>query len=271
MRWIRFISLLFLVGLVFSSISIADAQDKKKSKKADNESDLPIDSAKLPGGEFIGVLQSVPGKDRLFLLATQSKELVPSEKGASSGSSGIQSTLQAQRQIIQAQRQVQQARNAQQRQQAMQRMARAQLQVNRALGGGQGTKGIPPGYQVKNIRRDIEFQVSEKVKIRSLLNPEEFDEKGNIKKLSSRDIAKLRGKDSHLPGFESSLDKLEAGQTVRVLLRPTPNKLTPKPQGDKDLSENGETEEKKMQVQTIVILGEGKPLPEGSASKSKKK
>jgi hypothetical protein len=116
---------------------------------------------------------------------------------------------------------------------------------------GGGNRPLRVTYKANVVRTEIEFQASEKVRVRTMKLPEQFDEKGNLKRYTSAQLAELRGKDSRgLPGYESSLDKLEAGQKVSVRLYAAPAK----PAG-KDKDTQG-VAEKKMQVRLIVILSD---------------
>ncbi len=129
-------------------------------------------------------------------------------------------------------------------------------------GGGLRT---PPRAKTKSVssKHQVEFQLAEKAKIRSMLLPEQFDDKGNLKKYSNAELARLKGKDPRQPGYEASLDQLQAGQTVLVTLAPAP-KRSPK---SKDA--DGLKSEKKLQVTRLVILSEATgPTP---APKGKKK
>jgi hypothetical protein len=128
-----------------------------------------------------------------------------------------------------------------------------------------GNRFRPATVKTKTVtsKAEIEFQASEKVRVRTKALPEAFDEKGNIKKYTREELAALRGKDSRgLPGYESSLDRLSAGQKVSVVLAAAPAKK------DKD---GGAVAEKKMQVKMIVILsessGDAKPMGKGKKKK----
>ncbi|MFO0845164.1 MAG: hypothetical protein U0797_22725 [Gemmataceae bacterium] len=127
-------------------------------------------------------------------------------------------------------------------------------------GGGRG-RPATISYKTNVARTEVEFQAAEKVRVRTLKLPEQFDEKGNVKKYTSAQLGELRGKDSRgLPGYESSLDRLEAGMKVSVRLSAAPAR----PAGPK--GKDGEASaEKKMQVRLIVILTEptsgGAPTP----------
>src|SRR5262249_37754586 len=131
---------------------------------------------------------------------------------------------------------------------------------------------------------DIEFQHRELVKVRTMILPEQFDEKGNIKKYTKEELKELKGKDKDLPGYESSLEKLEAGQVVTVTLaaysRPKPkpedkprpeDKVNPEDKiNAKDLDKVKPDEEKKMQVRVIVIKEEAPSAPERKGRKKAK-
>ena len=109
-------------------------------------------------------------------------------------------------------------------------------------------------------KHEIDFQASPKVKVRTLVLPEQFDERGRPKKYTAKELAEFKGKDRGLVGYESSLDKLEAGMEVRVTLRAAPAK-TEKAK-DKDGEDGGQ--EKKMQASVIVVTkgaGDGPAVP----------
>lgn len=121
-------------------------------------------------------------------------------------------------------------------------------------------------YKTTTTWTEVEFQAAEKVKVRTMVLPEQFDEKGSVKKYTAKQLAELRGKVSQgLPGYESSLDKLEAGQKVSVQLVAAPARAAAK---TKDKDEAGQAD-KKMQVRLIVILAEAGG--DGARPKDKKK
>lgn len=242
------------------------AQNKKKKPDNDNPASTTIDSDKLRAGEFIGTLKSTPGSDRIFLLEIETPQLVPSGGGGGGGRGGRgNNIMQQQNRLAQAQRAISTARTPQQRMQAMQRYQQAMLQQQRAM-SGIGRGGIP-GYRVNTIKQEIEFQLSEKARVRTMLLPEEFDDKGNVKKYSARELAQLRGPDSSLPGYSSSLDKLEPGQKVRVILGRV---AASGPKADKDADPDAKAD-KRSQVKTLVILGAASSdSPTGKAKRKNK-
>jgi hypothetical protein len=110
--------------------------------------------------------------------------------------------------------------------------------------GGPGGKGKGgPKLGLLMARDDFEVQAREGVKVRVLRLPAQSDEKGKPRKYTAKELARLKGKDRSLPGYESEPEKLEAGQRVTVTLVPVRKK------GKDDA-------EKKMQVKMIVIVNE---------------
>jgi hypothetical protein len=264
------------------------AQGKK------NKNDQPpIDSAKLTLGKYFGTLKSVPGSDRTFIVTVEIATLVPNGKGGNykGTNAALQAISRLQNQINQAANQYNNARKPQQKANALNRLVNLQNQLATQIAVLQlqasalGPDGIPPGYKLVKHKRDVEFQHTENVKVRTLVLPQEFDDKGDIKKYTAAEKLKLRGKDKHLPGYESEPEKLNVGQKVRVTLvrRPKPPvdkekeaeraKLTPEEKKaalkeDKEKEKELDEVEKKRQVNLIVIIEEAQ---EGASPGEKRK
>ncbi len=129
-------------------------------------------------------------------------------------------------------------------------------------------------FHVVNAAQKVDFQAEENVKVRIKALPEQFDDKGNIKTYTKEELAELKGKDKNLPGYESSLDKLQNGQIVQVTLgvhkkpKPVaPPAASPAVEKDKDKDKDADketdaskdkdkdaTSQHKLQVRMIVIL-----------------
>jgi hypothetical protein len=261
----RLISLSLLVGVCIALPSL-EVHAQKKKGNAQGAPAVALDSDKLGVREIVGTLRSVPGSDRKFNLEVQ----VPAGTGAGYGGKGGNANriAQLQVQLEQAQLQLLTARTSQQRQQALNRITSLQRQAQQvATGGNRGGKG-GKGNMVK---REIEFQAAENVKVRTMLLPNQFDEKGNPKKFTKEELAALKGKDKTSPGYESSLEQLENGQPVRLVLAAAPAK---KPADDKEKDKDKDKDDpvaadKRMQVKLIVVLGEATAA--GPAPKGKKK
>lgn len=253
-------------GLLFASLACCLTQSQllaQKKKRPDASSSKVIDSDKLTPGEFVGLLKAPPGSDRSFPLEISLPKLVPTGSTAARGNSNTNRILQYQLQLQQAQAQLISANNPQQRQRAQQRMQRIQRQLLSSLMNLQRSGGAPPGYRLEKVKTEIDFQASDKVKVRTLVLPEIYDDKGNLQKYSPQQLNDLKGRDRSLPGYESSLDKLQAGQQLRVVLARSSN-------ASSDQQEDS-TSEKKMQATLIVILAEPSEnsLPKGKANKKK--
>jgi hypothetical protein len=109
----------------------------------------------------------------------------------------------------------------------------------------------------------VEFQMAENAKVRTMLLPETFDSKGNPKKYTPKELAELKGKDRTLPGYESSVEGLGAGQTVTLTLAAR----APAPPGKKKDDAEKASVEKARQVRLVVITS----APEGTDGGPRKK
>jgi len=246
------------------------AAKKKKADEPAKKADA-IDSGKFNAGEFVGLLETTPGSDRMFNLAFEQEKLVATGKGGAKATASNRLT-QLQQRVQQARAKLLAASSPKEAQKAMQEIVKAQGDyqnaVGQALAAAAGGANKPPaGFKVDKVKSFVEFQASETVKVRTMVLPEEFDEKGNPKKYGKEELAKLKGKDRNLPGYESSLEKLEPGQKLRVILaarRPVAKAE------DNEAPEDKVRADKKMQVKTIIILEESKGMPEKGKEKKKK-
>ena len=90
----------------------------------------------------------------------------------------------------------------------------------------------------------------------------QFDDKGNPKQYTKDELKALKGKDSDLPGYESTLDTLKIGDTVKVTLAAP---KTDKKDADKDADPKTDAKPSNA-VTRIVIISE----PTGDNVKGKK-
>jgi hypothetical protein len=107
-------------------------------------------------------------------------------------------------------------------------------------------------YQVKKESHNIDIEAGDDVQVRLQDPPVAFDEKGNVKKYTAKELKELKGDPKlKLPGYAGDFDNLKTDQVVKVTLAKI--KETPKPRGkaeDKDLTDN------KPVATTILILRE---------------
>jgi hypothetical protein len=266
-------SLLTLALLAACAVELHAQKDKKKDQPA-------VDSAKLHG-EFIGTLKTTPGTDRVFIVSVETKKLVlPKNYNPRNGNANTNRVTNLQNQINNSIRQAQNARSPQQRYQAMQRVQNQSVQLQNAIvqliANANKNGGLPPGARIDTVKQDVEFQASETIKVRTMLLPEAFDDKGNPKKYTKEEKDELKGKDKNAVGYESSLEKLETGMKVRVALTPAPKKKEDaekkKEDADKDKDDLKDHDaDKKMQVKLLVILEESQGSTAPNPKKKKNK
>jgi hypothetical protein len=132
-------------------------------------------------------------------------------------------------------RQYQQAlrnRNPVQRQQQIARVAQQmqRLQMQAAVRGLQQQARVvqqlarsrrnPNSQPVKRVTtpKDYDFVMREGVVLRKMFVREEFDDRGNIKRYTKDELARLRGTDSSIPGYAATFEELQPGQEVTLFL-----------------------------------------------------
>jgi hypothetical protein len=92
--------------------------------------------------------------------------------------------------------------------------------------------------QVKKETHNIDLEAADDVLVRLKDPPVEFDEKGNVKKHTAKELKELKG-DPKLPGYAGDFDSLKPDQIIQVKLAKT--KQAPQPRGkpaDKDAPDN---------------------------------
>lgn len=93
------------------------------------------------------------------------------------------------------------ATNAQGIYNAQQQMAQAEAQI----------------YQVASTDKEVEWSASDELKVRMHYPPPQFDDKGNIKKYTAKELRELKGND-RLPGYPAEFSDVKSGQIVQVTL-----------------------------------------------------
>jgi hypothetical protein len=115
------------------------------------------------------------------------------------------------------------------------------------------------------IRKNVDFDLepADSMIVRTMVLPEQFDDKGKPKKYTPKDLKELRGTDPNLPGFKADLDSLKNGEVVTVYLvrkkQAAPAKAAPK-EKDKDKKEKDKAadEDNKPKIRMIVIRADPK-------------
>jgi hypothetical protein len=102
----------------------------------------------------------------------------------------------------------------------------------------------------KDLSKDVELEVGDNLKVRTLVEPVEYDDKGKPRRLTAKEKAELKGSDPKLPGYEADFDSLKADQTVAVYV---PQKKASGKSKVKDLVFDNK---EKLKAVMIVILKE---------------
>jgi hypothetical protein len=280
------------IGAVLSLVFLIAAPDAAppKAKSNSSSSTNKVDADVLPPGHFVGTIVSAPNSDRMFTLKITAPEvrLKPGAKMPNLSNTHAQNVNSQYRQMMNLQRQMGRSQyhrvsNMMQMQQMYMRMqmyqqqamARLQQQELRML--QQEINAIQNMYQVVSVSHNVDFQADANVKVRTKDLPDQFDEKGNVKKYTSQELAALKGKDKDLIGYESSVEALQPGQVVQVSLRShkKSSSATHAPTAsrkDKDDDKAAEpATEHKMQATMIVILKDGEALQDSTAPTKQKK
>jgi hypothetical protein len=194
--------------LIIGSIASTNAAPPKKPAP----SQASMDADQLKPGVFTGTVMSVPDPDRIFTVNVtyQKLQLKPGQN-----MNRANQNLQRQYNHI-MQLQAQASRPPSRHSNPMHAMQ--QLQNAMAQFQNQQAQAQANMFQVVNATQKVDFQVAENVNVRIKDLPEQFDDKGNIKKYTKEELAELKGKDKNLPGYESSIDAIKPGQILQLAL-----------------------------------------------------
>ena len=225
--FVSMIALFMTFGLILGQEK--DAKDKGKEKDKDKEkvekpaSDNANKEKWVVTGQTNALIKEYRESDGSLVLSIQSVELNP----------------QAMQQMQQARMQGGKANP----QQARMNLMKAQANL------------------YKQKMEDVEFLLKDDVKIRQLLPPESFDEKGNKKRLSAKELAELIGPEKNLPGFPADRSDLNGNTLVQVTFSSKVQKQVAKA-GNSGLAgiaaakDDPETaREKRPRVSMIIITG----------------
>jgi hypothetical protein len=144
----------------------------------------------------------------------------------------VQHLANLQAQMVDAQRQRNPVERAKQ-------VNRIQLEIEKAMAN-----------LYKDVSQKIDLDAPEDMKVRTMLLPLEFDEKGKPRRLTEKEKRALKGPDPALPGYTADLESLKPDQLVEIYLA----KQAPKSRAkDKDPDAEESTRPK---IAMIVIRAE---------------
>lgn len=251
----RFVALA-AVALLFGLPAFSLAQKPQKGNQNQKNQTAPTDSDNLPPGKYQGTLKTLPASDGTFSLDVAYTHWVPKQGQGNlqqkyRNNNQMMNLVRQQQQLAQAQQRIATARTPQQAAQAMQHLNQVMMNFQRAMMQAQLNPQNNP-FQLKTDHKTIDFELADNVVVRTMILPEVFDEKGNIKQYTEEEKKALKGKNPNLPGYEAKIDDIKQGQTVTVTLsHVTPKKPAAK-EGDKD-ADKDTTTHKKNRVTMIVI------------------
>lgn len=215
--------LLFVLSVVFT----AHAADLKKESK---EAKAARDSLIAAGKPFVAKLIQAEGSQKYVTVEVTQQVSTPNPDGARQVST-------IQRQIAEQQRNT----NLAERQRRLGELAVDLEKAKRNL------------VRTKDERHRLELLTADELKVRTLVPPLDYDDKGKPKKLTPKELKELKGPDPKLPGYTADFDSLKPGQMVEVHVSKPKPAAKPKNK-DKDLDEVVESD--KPQVTMIVIVKE---------------
>jgi len=73
-------------------------------------------------------------------------------------------------------------------------------------------------FHVQVGRNDVKVMTADDVKVRTKNPPVAYDDKGNKKKYTAKELKELKGNDPKLPGYSAEFNDLKQNQVVEVSL-----------------------------------------------------
>lgn len=105
-------------------------------------------------------------------------------------------------------------------------------------------------YAPKTMKKELDLQTSDTVTVRLANPPVEYDDKGNIKTYTSKELKELKGSDKSW-GYPAEFDAVKNGQVVKVILGTV--KVAPADPKDKDSVKEAQAASQ-PKVRAIYIL-----------------
>jgi hypothetical protein len=230
-----------------------DAPPKKKAP-ADKEKKATEKKDTLSWGlELVGRINVDGNSQGDFTLHVTQKILEP-DYGAQ------QQYAQQQMQLAQHQVRMATARTLQERNQAALQYYQTAMQL------AQTQQRL---FRARDHNYDVQLRFADKVRVRTLQPPLEYDDKGNPKKYTTKELQELRGKEG-LPGYKAEMDAVRSGQIVQVYVarnqaaaNQTPKAKAPAAKGKKKTERPDDEDEdprsSRPEAVMIVVLREPPP------------
>jgi hypothetical protein len=204
-----------VAGLLALLVALPVQAADKKAQSA-SEQDY---SALAQAGEIVGKIKSVNASDKTFTLEIDLAAL-------KNGRQAEEHLARLQQDLLRTTNPIQRLRKQQQLAAEVQRLQVQQLNPNKS----------PSTTQ----HRDFDLQSTEDAQVRLQDPPVQYDEKGNRKKYTPKELRELKG-DPKLPGYAADWSDLKVGQTVKVTVTRPKNK-------DKDKKDDAHPQAKRILV-----------------------
>jgi hypothetical protein len=212
---------------LFLALAVAGSAAAAPGKKPGQPT---VDSDNLTAGRFTGKLLTTPGTGGTFTMQIQYQQVQVNPRARNCPQlRNIQNELaQIQRLEVQMARSRHPQTELNRINQLVRRIQQQQTQATRNL------------YGVVTATKNVDFHAADDMKIRYTQLPSVYDDKGNIRKYTKKELKELKGKDTSLPGYEGTLANLQVNQTVQVTLAPrkAPPKKTFSPSSVAESSKN---------------------------------
>jgi hypothetical protein len=233
----------YLAAVMLLCAASAFAADKKDGDKDEKK---PEGEKYINLGQVAGILTSTGGSESDYAIRVTLHVVEPNPQAQLD-------LIKKNAQLMQRQAQIMNVRNPWQRQQQMVQLMRDAQQAPANL------------FTVKEVQHDVRASPADDMKVRLAQPPDAFDDKGNIKKYTAKELKELKGPDN-LPGFTGTLEDVKANQLVLVTLARKPVKPADKPKnGDKPKDGEKAKDDNKLfdkdnplLIRMIVVLGEKK-------------
>jgi len=250
-----------MVAVFLASDTLEVAAQKKKDKDANRDitnDAVPADYKALQKAKDVtGIIVAVSGTTVSFKVDSPRLEANPkfkaptitnpNAKGYNAQANQQYRQVQEYQRIMRDYQQALNAKNPQERARAMQRyqqdLARFQQNMQREYSQLLARAAKDPNYSKNNANntvdpfivvhsyKEYELELQEKVVLRKMFLPFEFDDAGNPRQYSDKEKAELRGDDKTKPGYSAKIDEATAGTEAKFHLTP-PKKADAKESAD---------------------------------------
>ena len=114
---------------------------------------------------------------------------------------------------------------------------------------------------IKHEKHSIDIEAADDIVVRAIHPPPQFDDKGNVKRYTAKELKELKGDNPKLPGYTSDFDSLHPDQIIEVRFakpkeQPKARTNTRNKDKDKDADKDADAESSKPVAKMILILAE---------------